>query len=94
VLSSYLVMLERAVPRIEEALEKGDRERLSFAAHAIRSASKSVGALDLASLLATLEDHAPPDEPSLRALSENVLTCISQVRVEVQALLAAGVTPE
>ncbi len=68
-IDSYLGELPRLVARLEQALERRDRESLHRAAHTLKSSSANMGALRLSQLCADLEDRSRDAIPEEAAVS-------------------------
>ncbi len=91
VLNTYLRSLQLQSSAASAAQASGDSKALSEAAHALKSASGSIGALALAQRCAQIEDAVRLGELSaLPGLVARFSTEVLRVRIAVEALLARG----
>lgn len=84
VLATYRKTLQEALPAFEPALAQGDAEGLRRLAHLLKSASASVGAMELSRLCLQVESAARNAEPSV--LREGVLALTTEAQRVLEAL--------
>lgn len=87
VLDLYAQSMETHRVQIEQAARQGDAEGLRRAAHGLRSASGSVGALSLAAACLQLEHEASARTDGVSGACEALLGQISLVQQDVQRVL-------
>jgi HPt (histidine-containing phosphotransfer) domain-containing protein len=73
VLATYTQSLQRLLPQLRAARDKGDREALRHAAHTLKSSSASVGALALSASCAAVEAELRDGGPALSAHLDGLL---------------------
>src|SRR5262249_34877375 len=78
-ITTFLTDADRRLTALRSAVKEGEQETVRKIAHALKSASRSVGARKLAHTLAELEDSAHRGE-STSALLEQVETAYTSVR--------------
>ena len=86
VLQTYLDNLDPSLSRIDVAAKEGDLDAVRNAAHALKGASRQVGALMLGQTLEQLE-HAAGGADAL-ALIDRVAKLAESARTELQSLVA------
>lgn len=94
VLQTYQRSLTAQQTSIDQALTAADWQALSHAAHALKSASASVGALQLSALCAKLEQRVRESQlEAIGALVEQFRAEAARVHVAVAELLDGGGLP-
>ena len=88
VLSTYRKSLQEALPAFEPALAQGDAEGLRRLAHLLKSASASVGAMQLSRLCLQVESAARNAEASV--LREGVIALTMEAQRVLEALPPEG----
>ncbi|HSI50025.1 MAG TPA: Hpt domain-containing protein [Ideonella sp.] len=91
VLDTFLRSLQNQREAVAAATASGDLKALSHAAHALKSASASVGALPLSRLCAALEEAVRLDQPErVPALALKFESAAVAADAAVRALLEGG----